>query len=575
MVRWVSTGRCVVLVAVLAVGAPSGWAANGYSTDIELLRPSFSSSGLVGVDSPQVREAGRWRVGLTSQYQHDPLVLYQYEQEVGTIIEHRVGTHLGFVYDAREQLSLRLVLPTYYQVGTDVPELAASGFGAGDLGLGATVRAVELGPVGLGLRIDLTLPTSRDAAWSGEDNLRTGAALLAHLDLGRFDTLVEVGPTLRTDVETSEDFTLGSELNGAVGLRFDLIEDVLSPYVLTLTRTGLSAPFSGGAETPAESVLGVQLRPIEPLLFDLGLGTGWSDGYGTTQERVLVGVTWVGSIPREEKPEPLQAVVVTEPPPEVELPDDPPEPEEEPWREGQLAKVEGERIKIREPIQFEFNTARILPESLPVLYQVAGLLNENARIVHVVVEGHASEEGSFAYNYDLSILRARAIWEQLIRGRVHPNRISYRGMGEVVPRTEGSSEGELADNRRVDFHIVHQLGPLDLTPTYAPLAQLPWNGGDPEGQGELPAVSPSDSILEVEKYTVGSSGEGGHDDLDLGGGDEDLDVDDFDVDYDEEEVDPDLIDEFGRGEIIRAEPSDGDEDEGAGEDEDVIDLEDP
>lgn len=572
MDRWVSTLRSGTMVAIVALGAPSAWAADGYSTDIELLRPSFSSSGLVGVDSPFVREAGRWRVGLTSQYQHDPLVLYQHEQEVGTIIEHRVGTHLGFAYDAREQFSVRLVLPTYYQVGTDVPELAASGFGTGDLGLGTTIRAVELGPVGLGLRIDLTFPTSREAAWSGEDNLRTGAALLAHLDLGRFDALVDVGPTLRTDVETSEDFTLGSELHSAVGLRFDVIEDVLSPYVLTVTRTGLAAPFSGGAETPAESLLGVQLRPIEPLLFDVGLGKGWSDGYGTTQERVLVGLTWVGSIPREEKPEPLQAVVVTDPPPDIEIPDDPPEPEEEPWREGQLAKVEGERIKIREPIQFEFNTARILPESLPVLYQVAGLLNENARIVHVVIEGHASEEGSFSYNYDLSIRRARAIWEQLIRGRVHPDRISYRGMGEVVPRTEGSSEGELADNRRVDFHIVHQLGPLDLTPTYSPLAQLPWDGGDPERQGELPAISPTDGILEVETYTVSPTGVpmGGEADDDLGGGDETLDVDDFDVDYDEEEIDPDLIDEFGRGQIIRVETPPSEDDE----DEDVIDLED-
>ena len=149
---------------------------------------------------------------------------------------------------------------------------------------------------------------------------------------------------------------------------------------------------------------------------------------------------------------------------------------EKKWKEGELARVEDEAIVIRDPIQFEFNTANILPESLPTLHFVAKLMNENARIGHVVVEGHASEEGTFIYNYDLSIRRARSIWEEIITAGVHPDRLSYRGMGEVVPRKKGTEEAALATNRRVDFHIVHRYNELDVLPEYPEDIKLPWSG---------------------------------------------------------------------------------------------------
>ena len=41
--------------------------------------------------------------------------------------------------------------------------------------------------------------------------------------------------------------------------------------------------------------------------------------------------------------------------------------------------------------------------SIPTLQFVAKLMNQNARLGHVVIEGHASEEGTFVYNYDLSM----------------------------------------------------------------------------------------------------------------------------------------------------------------------------
>ena len=110
-------------------------------------------------------------------------------------------------------------------------------------------------------------------------------------------------------------------------------------------------------------------------------------------------------------------------------------------------------------------------------------MNGDARIGHLLIEGHASEEGSFAYNYDLSIRRAKAIFEQLIVLGVHPERMSYRGMGEVVPVAMGSDEASLEKNRRVEFEIIKQYDPNETRPSRRPPVlkpdiRLPWNGED-------------------------------------------------------------------------------------------------
>ena len=146
------------------------------------------------------------------------------------------------------------------------------------------------------------------------------------------------------------------------------------------------------------------------------------------------------------------------------------------WEEKQLARITGKQIEIRDPIQFDFDTANILPESFPTFDAIAALLNENPQIISIVIEGHASEEGTYEYNFDLSNRRAGAVFQALIKAGVHPSRLAYRGMGEVVPVAGGTDETSLAANRRVEFHIVRQLQPDEALPGYEQQILLPWSG---------------------------------------------------------------------------------------------------
>lgn len=174
------------------------------------------------------------------------------------------------------------------------------------------------------------------------------------------------------------------------------------------------------------------------------------------------------------------------PEPSLEIQFDPVAEADQPWADGELARVERGRIQIRDAIHFAQGTADILPESEPTLEAVAQLLVRYWQIDHLLVVGHASTEGSHPFNFDLSARRARAIYAALISRGVHPDRVSYRGMGEVQPTGEA-----VESDRRAEFRILRQLHPLDPQPTYPTSYLLPWSG-------ETQATAPSgDGLLEA------------------------------------------------------------------------------
>ena len=467
--------------------------AQGYSADVELLRPSWSLGSLPGIDSPLVEGAGTIRGGGYAWYARDPLVLYENEAEAGAVVSNRSTLVLGASFDVGKVASARISVPAALQWSSEIPELSRDGPVLGDVAAGLRLQLADARVLSSGLRVDLSLPTGTREAWMGEAQPRGTLGVLLLSRLGPFDILGDLGLIARPVVPTGAAFDLGSELAPNIGLRYHLWPDRVALHVSTLNRLGLDRLLKGGAENSSELLTGVQLNPTRDLQWDVSLGKGLSDGYGTSEFRFVVGATWNRRPPPPEAPPAIRIVSVPESSPEsvvVGLPEDPPE-EEYVWEEEELARVEGERIVIRDPIQFEFNTERILPESIPTLAYVSGLLEDNWQIIHLLVEGHASDEGSHAYNYDLSIRRARAVWEELIRLGVHPDRMSYRGMGETVPRMAGEDEASLATNRRVEFKIIKQMSGDERPDPYREAVTLPWSG-DPADirTPEAPPVEP-------------------------------------------------------------------------------------
>jgi outer membrane protein OmpA-like peptidoglycan-associated protein len=461
---------------LLATWALAGAAwAQAASADIELVHASFSEGSVPGVDTPDIGRPGTVRLGSLLVYERDPLIQYRFDEEVGAVVANRTSVAFGASWDVSRIVSARIVLPVDAQWGSEVPSLAADGVGLSDAALGVRVVPLAGRRARMGIRGDVVLPTGTRLAWMGEAEPRAGAALLGELDFGAWDALAELGALGRSNVDTGQDFTLGTELDASLAVRYAAWPDHVAVWAGALARDGFENFLQGGAENPNELLTGAQVRLMPDALLDLGGGKGLAQGYGTSEIRLFAGLT-LRRVRKVEAGSANDVVVAKVPVSDVQIQALPEEETEEPWAEHELARLKETEIVIREPIQFEFGTSRILPASLPTLSYVAGLLNGHGEIAHLLIEGHASEEGSFAYNFELSNRRAQAIFEELIGAGVHPDRLSYRGMGEVAPASAGTNEAALATNRRVQFKVVRQLDPTGERRAYGTEVAIPWSG---------------------------------------------------------------------------------------------------
>jgi outer membrane protein OmpA-like peptidoglycan-associated protein len=119
-------------------------------------------------------------------------------------------------------------------------------------------------------------------------------------------------------------------------------------------------------------------------------------------------------------------------------------------------ELKADRITITEKVQFEVNSANILPVSHSLLGEVAEVIKTNPQIQKLQVEGHASAEGSAQRNLTLSKERAGAIREYLISQGVDAKVLVSKGFGSSKPVGDNDTEEGREKNRRVEFNILAQ-----------------------------------------------------------------------------------------------------------------------
>lgn len=461
-------------------------AAITYPIDVEFFRPQFGHGGFAGVDVPTTGRHLTFRVGTLMQYQAAPLTLYNAvdDQEIGPAIANRFHTHLGASLDVqRATFSIVAPMAGSWRSNEQVDAYAANGFGFGDVGLGLKLVVVKTRRdlFNVGVRGGLVLPTGAQDQYIGEGELRGTTGLLAALHVGQLTLGTDVGFMLRDTKVTNEDFVASSELQWSTGVRYRLPDaSRLGVNAQLLSRSVLQEFLDGGAENAMEAVAGLEVYPSRGATVTVGGGRGLTEGYGTTDYRLLASL--LVEIPPPE-PAPPRYVSAAPPPPEFvepppEIIEEPPPPEE--WKPEELAKVIGNQIFIRDMVEFKVDTNILLDKSRPTLEEVARLINgdkDSWTIGHLIIEGHASKEGSTSHNYELAESRARRIWEVLMELGVAKERISYRGMGEVqpLPGMTADDEETYQKNRRVEFHIVQRYETVDQAPSYPANQVLPWN----------------------------------------------------------------------------------------------------
>ena len=72
----------------------------------------------------------------------------------------------------------------------------------------------------------------------------------------------------------------------------------------------------------------------------------------------------------------------------------------------------------------------------------------------IQINGHTDNTGNDADNMSLSLNRAKAVYDFLVREKIDANRLIFKGFGENMPiETNDTTEGKQA-NRRTEFQII-------------------------------------------------------------------------------------------------------------------------
>jgi outer membrane protein OmpA-like peptidoglycan-associated protein len=115
-------------------------------------------------------------------------------------------------------------------------------------------------------------------------------------------------------------------------------------------------------------------------------------------------------------------------------------------------RIESERTSVGLPIKFAYNSAEILPESMPFLEEVGKMMTmSDFADRQLIIEGHTDAVGSASYNLELSRRRAQAVRNYLATNfGVSTNRLTTKGLGKSKP-LPGRDPFD-AVNRRVQFY---------------------------------------------------------------------------------------------------------------------------
>lgn len=121
-----------------------------------------------------------------------------------------------------------------------------------------------------------------------------------------------------------------------------------------------------------------------------------------------------------------------------------------------LVVLRKDKIEIKKQVHFATNRDVILPDSAPLLDQIAATILEYDRLKLIRIEGHTDDQGDDAYNLDLSNRRAKAISRALMERGVAATRLNPVGYGETRPVADNKKPAGRALNRRVEFMIEQQ-----------------------------------------------------------------------------------------------------------------------
>ncbi len=414
----------------------TAWALN-----VELFRPNFDGLGLINALDSRSLDKHDWSLGMHLSYAHHPLELgiVGTGTRVDSVVDYHINMTLNGAYGLTDWVTLGIFVPFFPNlklepVGSSVGESTAA---FGDLGLAAKFRIWNWGEksndVSMGFAVApfLTFPSGSDSRYVGDTNVTGGLRGIYDVTFWKNKWVTNLGVRFREE-ESAFNLTVGQEMLYSLGYTRPIWEWADLHIVTELNG---STTFNGfatrGNRSPLEGLAGFRKGFLKShVQTTVGAAMGLTTGYGAPDYRVFGMLTYQAPPKKTAKKEPEKKA------------------------ENGLARVEEGRIVILQPIYFETGKSRIVENSVPVIQAVADVMATRPHILLVRIEGHTDARGDEKYNDRLSEHRAEAVLKKLVELGIAPDRLTSQGWGEHQPIADNETDVGMAQNRRVEFHIV-------------------------------------------------------------------------------------------------------------------------
>ncbi len=113
-------------------------------------------------------------------------------------------------------------------------------------------------------------------------------------------------------------------------------------------------------------------------------------------------------------------------------------------------KVEIGQAIVLQGVEFETGKADLTPQSEDTLAKAYNTLNQNPEI-EVEIQGYTDNVGSKSFNKKLSLARANAVKDWLVKKGIAADRVQTKGLGSDKPIAPNTTPEGRQKNRRIEF----------------------------------------------------------------------------------------------------------------------------
>ena len=113
---------------------------------------------------------------------------------------------------------------------------------------------------------------------------------------------------------------------------------------------------------------------------------------------------------------------------------------------------EGKTVVLNN-VNFDFDSYILLKSSENELNSFYQFLNDNSQL-RFSINGHTDYMGTDEYNQELSIIRAKSVYNWLINKGIQSSQLEYQGFGKKQPLVNSTDYKSMAINRRVEVQML-------------------------------------------------------------------------------------------------------------------------